>query len=209
LHNGLEIHQADVPQAFIQSLIDTETYLRTPAGVSFDARHKLVTYGCAEDSAANRDTQHCFEADGEGEIRANLAKFLSLRIGTPTSLVYGGWHGKGRKKAPGPQNTMPETLYWKMIHFFLSHRGPEATHTRARAKFGFGPNKKEPWLLSRGGNSNSQLFPPKRSPTRPPDRPQLGRARRGRGAVTATSADCPRGRPSPPSLAAAATRATK
>ena len=44
--------------------------------------------------------------------RANLAKVLSLRIGTPTSRVYGGWHGKGRKKAPGPQNTMPETLYW-------------------------------------------------------------------------------------------------
>ena len=28
----------------------------------------LVTYGCAEDSVTNRDTQHCFEADGEGEI---------------------------------------------------------------------------------------------------------------------------------------------
>ena len=37
---GLEIHQADVPQAFIQSLIDTVTYIQTPAGVSFDARHK-------------------------------------------------------------------------------------------------------------------------------------------------------------------------
>ena len=44
--------------------------------------------------------------------RANLAKILSLRIGTPTSRVYGGWHGKGRKKAPGAQNTMPEALYW-------------------------------------------------------------------------------------------------
>ena len=66
----------------------------------------------------------------------------------------------------------------------VSHlRGPEATLTRARAKFGFGTNKKEPWLLSRGGNSNSQLFPPKRSPTRPPDRPRLGRARHGRGAA--------------------------
>ena len=44
MHNGLEIHQADVPQAFIQSLIDTETYVRTPAGVSFDARHKDGKY---------------------------------------------------------------------------------------------------------------------------------------------------------------------
>ena len=29
--------------------------------------------------------------------RANLAKILSCRIDFPTSLVYGGWHGKGRK----------------------------------------------------------------------------------------------------------------
>ena len=28
----------------------------------------LITYGCVEGTAANRDTQHCFEADGEGEI---------------------------------------------------------------------------------------------------------------------------------------------
>ena len=39
--------------------------------------------------------------------RASLAKILSPRIGTPTSLVYGGGHGKGRKKAPGPQNNTP------------------------------------------------------------------------------------------------------
>ena len=47
-----------------------------------------------------------------------------------------------------------------MIHFFLSHRGPEATHTRARAKFGFGPNKKEPWLLSRGGTPTANYSRP-------------------------------------------------
>ena len=28
----------------------------------------LITYGCVEGTTANRDTQHCFEADGEGEI---------------------------------------------------------------------------------------------------------------------------------------------
>ena len=28
----------------------------------------LTTYGCLEGTVANRDTQHCFEADGEGEI---------------------------------------------------------------------------------------------------------------------------------------------
>ena len=28
----------------------------------------LITYGCVEGTAENRDTQHCFEADGEGEI---------------------------------------------------------------------------------------------------------------------------------------------
>ena len=36
--------------------------------------------------------------------RANLAKILSCRIDPPTSLVYGGWHGKGRgkkKQSPG------------------------------------------------------------------------------------------------------------
>ena len=31
-------------------------------------------------------------------VRANLAKILSCRTDPPTSLVYGGWHGKGRKK---------------------------------------------------------------------------------------------------------------
>ena len=36
--------------------------------------------------------------------RANLAKILSPRIGTPTSRVYGGWHGKGRKKNRGPKH---------------------------------------------------------------------------------------------------------
>ena len=34
----------------------------------------------------------------DAAARANLAKISSCRIDPPTSLVYGGWHGKGRKK---------------------------------------------------------------------------------------------------------------
>ena len=34
--------------------------------------------------------------------RANLAKILSYRINPPTSLVYGGWHEKGRNKPQSP-----------------------------------------------------------------------------------------------------------
>ena len=102
-----------------------------------------------------------------------------------------------------------------MIHFFLSHRGPEATHTRVRAKFGIGPNKKEPRLLSRGGQLQQPTIPaqtktntPARSPsvgpreTRPQDRyrgkrrlparpsltPVARRRRHARYQVTVTSA---------------------
>ena len=42
--------------------------------------------------------------------RANLAKILSCRIDPPTSLVYGGWHGKGRKKETEPRNTRVRAL---------------------------------------------------------------------------------------------------
>ena len=41
---------------------------------------------------------------------ANLAKILSCRIDPPTSLVYGGWHGKGRKKETKPRNTRVRAL---------------------------------------------------------------------------------------------------
>ena len=40
----------------------------------------------------------------------NLAKILSCRIDPPTSLVHGGWHGKGRKKETEPQNTRVRAL---------------------------------------------------------------------------------------------------
>ena len=43
-------------------------------------------------------------------IRANLAKISSCRIDPPTSLVYGGWHGKGRKKETEPRNTRVRAL---------------------------------------------------------------------------------------------------
>ena len=45
-----------------------------------------------------------------GVVRANLAKILSCRIDPPTSLVYGGWHGKGRKKETEPRNTRVRAL---------------------------------------------------------------------------------------------------
>ena len=46
----------------------------------------------------------------EPECRANLAKILSCRIDPPTSLVYGAWHGKGRKKETKPRNTRVRAL---------------------------------------------------------------------------------------------------
>ena len=46
----------------------------------------------------------------EHDNRANLAKILSCRIDPPTSLVYGGWHGKGRKKETEPRNTSVRAL---------------------------------------------------------------------------------------------------
>ena len=45
-----------------------------------------------------------------GYGRANLAKILSCRIDPPTSLVYGGWHGKGRKKETEPRNAKVRAL---------------------------------------------------------------------------------------------------
>ena len=42
--------------------------------------------------------------------RANLAKILSCRIDPPTSLVYGGWHGKGRGKKTEPRNARVRAL---------------------------------------------------------------------------------------------------
>ena len=42
--------------------------------------------------------------------RANFAKILSCRIDPPTSLVYGGWHGKGRKKETEPRNAKVRAL---------------------------------------------------------------------------------------------------
>ena len=44
--------------------------------------------------------------------------------------------------------------------FFLSHRGPEATHTRARAKFGFGPNKKSRGSLAGGATLTANYSRP-------------------------------------------------
>ena len=43
----------------------------------------------------------------ENNGRANLANILSLRIGTPTSRVYGGCMGKDEKKPQGPETPCP------------------------------------------------------------------------------------------------------
>ena len=55
---------------------------------------------------------HCAFSGGETplSVRANLAKISSCRIDPPTSLVYGGWHGKGRKKETEPRNTRVRAL---------------------------------------------------------------------------------------------------
>ena len=50
-----------------------------------------------------------------------------------------------------------------MAHFFLSHRGPEATHTRARAKFGFGRNKKIRGCLAGEGTLTANYSRPNKA----------------------------------------------
>ena len=47
-------------------------------------------------------------------------------------------------------------------------------HTRARAKFGFGPNKKEPWLLSRGGQLQQPTIPAQTKLNTPARSPSVG-----------------------------------
>ena len=54
-----------------------------------------------------------------------FSKNLSYQINPPTSLVHGGWHVKGRKKAPEPRNTRARTLYGKMVYFFQVIEGPK------------------------------------------------------------------------------------
>ena len=53
----------------------------------------LTTYGCSEGTVANRDTQHCFEIDGEGEVSydAQLAMVGNVReLGNGKVHVAGG-----------------------------------------------------------------------------------------------------------------------
>ena len=53
----------------------------------------LTTYGCLEGMVANRDTQHCFETDGEGEVSydAQLVMVGNVReLGNGKDHVAGG-----------------------------------------------------------------------------------------------------------------------